>query len=130
MNRITPLIKGLITGVAMIAFSLVVFYASVPVDSGIQYVGYAIFAGGIAWTLIDYSRSPDYSGKFGDIFGQGFRCFILVALLLGIFTAVDGWMHPEIVAEAAKNYTADLLKQGNRTPAEIDTIVTNAKTQL
>ena len=127
---ITPLVKGFITGIVMIAFSLILIYTKLPVDSGLQYVGYAIFAGGIAWTLIDYYRSPGYTGTFGDIFGQGFRCFIIIALLMVLFTAVYGWMHPEIAEEAAKNYRADLIKKGEKLPPEIDTIVETAKKQF
>ena len=130
MNRLTPLVKGLITGLAMIVFSLVLIYGKLPADSGFQYVGYALYASGIAWTLLDYSHSPEYNPRFGDIFGQGFRCFIVVILLMVIFTAVYGWMHPEIAEEAAKNYKADLLKQGNKTPGEIETMVTAAKRQF
>jgi Protein of unknown function (DUF4199) len=129
-NKITPLIKGIITGALMLAISLLLIYSKQPAGSGLEYVGYIIYAGGIAWTLIAYSRSETYTAKFGAIFGQGFRCFIIVTLIMVIFTGIYSYMHPEIAEEAAKLYKADLIKDGNKMPAEIETMVTNAKKQF
>jgi len=130
MNKITPLFKGLITGVLMVMLSLLLIYTQQPPDSSLQYFSYVLFAGGIAWTLIDYSRSDAYTGKFGDIFGQGFRCFIIIVLVMVIFIAVYTILHPEIAEEAAQLYKADLIKQGNKTPAEIEEIVSTVKKQF
>jgi hypothetical protein len=130
MNKITPLFKGLITGALMVATSLLLIYTKQPSDSNLQYIAYALYAGGIAWTLIDYSRSSAYTGKFGDIFGQGFRCFIIIVLIMVTFTAIYTAMHPEIAEEAAKLYKADLIKQGNKTPTEIETLVSNVQKQF
>jgi hypothetical protein len=130
MLKTTPLIKGIITGVLMVATSMLLIYTNQPSDSTLQYVSYALYAGGIAWTLIDYSRSETYTGKFGDIFGQGFRCFIVIVLIVVAFIAIYTSMHPEIAEEAAKLYKADLIKEGNKTPAEIETLVANVKKQF
>lgn len=130
MNKITPLVKGLITGIIMLATTLLLIYTNQPANSGLQYIVYVLYAGGIAWTLIEYSRSDSYTGKFGDIFGQGFRCFIIVTLIMVIFTAVFSLTHPEIAEEAAKHYRADLIKEKNKTPAEIETMVESAKKQF
>jgi MFS family permease len=130
MNKITPLVKGFITGIIMLATTLLLIYTKQPADSGLQYIVYVLYAGGIAWTLIDYSRSDTYTGKFGDIFGQGFRCFIIITLIMVIFTAVFSLTHPEIAEEAAKNYKAELIREKNKTPAEIETMVESAKKQF
>jgi Protein of unknown function (DUF4199) len=129
-NKITPLIKGLITGGLMLTVSLVLIYTNPPVSSGAEYIGYILYAAGIAWTLIAYSTSESYIHKFGAIFGQGFRCFIIVTLIMVIFTGIYSYMHPEIAEEAAKLYKADLIKEGNKTPSEIETMVTTAKKQF
>jgi len=114
----------------LIAFSFYLYYTKEPANSYLQYVGYAIYAAGIAWTLIGYFRSPNYSGKFGDIFGQGFRCFIVVALIMVVFQAVYVWLHPGIIEEAARMYKADLVTKGNKTPAEIEALVETSKKQF
>jgi Protein of unknown function (DUF4199) len=130
MNKFTPLIKGIITGVLMVAATLILIYTKLPTRSPLQYIVYVLYAGGIVWTLLDYSRSAAYTGKFWDIFGQGFRCFIMVSLIMVIFTGIYSSTHPELAEEAGKLYKADLLKDGNKTPAEIDSIVEAAKKQF
>lgn len=114
----------------MVIFQLIMLYTNQPGDSFVQYIAYAIYAGGIAWTLLAYSRSPEYTGKFGDVFGQGFRCFIVVVLILVIFTAIYTISHPELAEEAAKNYRADLEKAKDKMPAQIDEMVSTAKKQF
>jgi hypothetical protein len=130
MIKITPLIKGLITGALMLTISLILYYTNQPADSSLQYLAYIFYAGGITWTLLDHARSPAYTGKFGNLFGQGFRCFIVVTLVMVIFTAVFTKMHPEFAEESASYYRAELVKRGDRLPAQIDEEVKTYKEQF
>ena len=50
MNKFTPLVKGLITGIVMLATTLLLIYTDQPANSGLQYIVYVLYAGGIAWT--------------------------------------------------------------------------------
>jgi hypothetical protein len=130
MKNISPLLKGLITGAVMVATSLLFIYTNRASDTRLQYISYLLYAGGITWTLIDYSRSADYKATFSSIFGQGFRCFIIITLITVIFAGIYSSMHPEIAEEAARLYKIDLLKEGNKTPAEIEELVGNVKKQF
>lgn len=125
--KITPLIKGLITGIVMIICSLLLNYYGWATSDLSQYLFYMLYAGGIAWTLIAYSRSPEYKKAFGPIFNQGFRCFIIVSLVTVIFTGIYSSMHPEIAEQAAVEYRRDLVKEGKKLPNEIDEMVKTAK---
>jgi len=129
MNKFTPLVKGIITGILMVISSLIVHYSNLPAESGLHYLIYIIFAAGITWTLITYSRSASFTGAFADLFGQGFRCFIVATLIMVAFTAIFSMLHPEFALEAAQYYKEDLVKKGDKTPAEIDKLVANAKKQ-
>jgi hypothetical protein len=100
---LTPLMKGLITAFAMIAFSLMAFYF-LPVQSPLHFLVYAIYAIGIIWTLLAYRNSPAYTGKFGDSFNVGFRCFIIATLIMVLYTFIFNKMHPEFAEESAKLY--------------------------
>jgi len=111
--------KGLLTGLLMIALTLLFYYSKLPVDSPFQYLVYIVYAFGIVWTLYDFSKNGEHSGKFGEFFSQGFKCFVVVALLMVVFTAVFNWLHPEFKEAMAKAYGEDLLKKGNSTPIEI-----------
>lgn len=118
MNKPSPLIKGLITSVAILAFTLVSFYM-LPAGSAWQYLPYVLYAAGIVWTLISYSRSAAYTGKFGELFGQGFRCFIVVILVMVTFTGIFSAAHPEFAEEDSKRYNDYLIENvKDKTPAE------------
>lgn len=126
--KLSPLIKGLITGIVLLGLTLVYFYSKVPSNSPLQYVLYLVYAAGIAWTVIAYSRSEKYTGKFGDIFGQGFRCFIIITLLMTVFGGTFTTLHPEFAEQDAKLYKEYLDKEEkDKTPQEKDEMVANYK---
>jgi hypothetical protein len=128
--KFTPLVKGMLTGIAMVATSLLLIYVKREANSGAQYLFYLLYAAGITWTLLEYSRSAAYIAKFGSIFGQGFRCFIMVTVVYVIFTGTYAATHPELARQTAENYRQELVKKGNKTPAEIDKEVDAVKNQF
>jgi hypothetical protein len=124
MAKNTPLIKGIITGIAMIGFFLFFYSIHLPADSPYQYILDILYAGGITWTLLSYYRSTVYNPSFRAIFGQGFRCFIVVTFIMVLFTAVFYWSHPEIAKESATNYREwSIQNEKDMTPAERDKAV-------
>jgi len=125
--KITPLIKGAITGVLMIIATLLIYQQKVPSGSPLPYIIYVLYAAGIAWSLMAFAASENYTGKFGDFFAHGFRCFIIVTLVMVIFTGVFNQLHPEFAEQGAIAYKEALIKEKNKTPAEIETMVANAK---
>lgn len=122
MNTLTPLVKGMITGVTMAALTLGLYYADAPALPVFQILLYVIYAAGIAWTLLSYYRSTAYTGKFGDLFSQGFRCFIIVVLIMTAFTGIFSAVHPEFAEAESQRYKEYLLdtKKKDKTPAEIN----------
>lgn len=130
MKTQTPLVKGIITAIVMIAISLGIYYSDVSTNSAVGYVIYIVYAAGIVWTLWDFSRNNPDKRTFGTLFNQGFRCFIIIALLMVAFTGIMFQLHPEWAEEAAKLYREDLVKKGNNTPTEIDEMVATGKKQF
>lgn len=119
--KLSPLIKGIITAIAMIAVSLATFYG-LPEESPLHYLVFAVYAIGIIWTLTAYKNSPAYSGKFGDNFNTGFKCFIVATLLMVLYTFTFNKIHPEFAVESARLYKEQQLaiKDNSKTPDEID----------
>ena len=128
--KITPLIKGIIAGIVMIGFSVLLQYTGRANSSAAQNLFYVLYGGAIAWTLLAYYRSESYNPSFGSIFGQGFRCFIIITLITVIFAGVNASIHPEEKAKALENYAADLKKEGNRNEAEIKKMIDSADKQF
>ncbi len=119
--------KGLITGLLMIGLSLLFYYTGQPVDSPFQYLIYIIYAAGIVWTLYDFSRSAENKNKFAAFFLEGFKCFIVITLLMVVFTFVFNKLHPEFKDQMAEAYKTELVKKGNSTEAEMLTNVEKMK---
>ena len=119
--------KGLVTGLMMIALSLLFYFTKQPFDSPTQYLIYLLYAFGIVWTLYDFQRTADKSAKFGEYFLQGFKCFIVVTLLMALFTIGFNLLHPEFKAEGAAAYREQLLKEGNKTLPEIEANIKKMK---
>ena len=119
--------KGLITGLLMIVLSLVFYYSGQPFDSPTQYLIYIIYAAGIIWTVYEYSKSEGNTNKFGTFFLQAFKCFIVITLLMVVFTFVFNKLHPEFKEEMVKAYNKDMTKKGNTTPAEMLKNIERAK---
>ena len=128
-KKITPAIKGTITAITMIAVFLGIYYSGKDADTRIQYLVYILYALGITWSLVAYRQSPDFTGKFGDLFSQGFKCFIIVTLLVTIFYAVFNYQHPEFRDEAATAYKEQLVKHKDKLPPDIESEVATFKKQ-
>ena len=79
--KLSPLVKGIITAVVMIGFSLVAYYF-IPEKSSLHYLVYGIYAAGVCWTLIAYRKSPSFSGRFSDNFNTGFSKYLIYFFLL------------------------------------------------
>ncbi len=130
MHRtIAPALKGLITAILMITLVLVIYYAGDSADPRIQYLIYGIYAAGIVWTLMSYRNSPAFVATFGSLFSQGFRCFIVVTLVIVAFTGIFSKMHPEFAAQSAVAYKEQLIKEGNKSPEQLQEEVTDYEKQ-
>ena len=128
MTNLSATLKGLITGALMILASFAIFYARGSFENKLQYLVYFMYIGGIVWTLYDFHKRPaTETKKFKHYFSEGFKCFIVISLLMVAFTFIFLEINPALKEEMAANYRADLVKQGNYTPAEIDSMVGKAK---
>jgi hypothetical protein len=126
--KITAFIKGVISAIIMIAIALITYYSGLPANAPFQYMIYAVYAIGIIWTLIAYRNSTHFTDKFGAKFNQGFRCFIIVTLLMVTFTGIFSKIHPEFAEESAKLYKKEMvLNAKDKTPAAIEEDVARYK---
>jgi len=127
MKNLSATYKGLITGIVMVLISIGIYFYRGSFENKLQYITYFTYIAGIIWALIGYKRSAAETKTFKNYFAQGFRCFIVVTLIMVVFTWVFLKMNPALKDEMATQYRADLVKQGNYTPAEIEGMVIKAK---
>jgi hypothetical protein len=130
--KLTPAIKGFITAALMITIMLIVFKQGENTDPRIQFVVYGTYGLGIIWTLLVYRQSVAFTGKFVDLFSQGFKCFVVVTLCIALFYGVFNYMHPEFREKMAVLLREELNKLSGEKqllPAQIDTEVATYKKQ-
>lgn len=130
LKNISPALKGLITGALMIAATLFLYYGKVESGSFWQNLPIILYAAGIIWTLMAYWYSPAFTPKFSALFGQGFRCFLIVTLVMVVFSGFFIKSHPEFAEQNAVAYREHLVKEENMTPVQIDEEITKYKKQF
>ncbi|MFV0607353.1 MAG: DUF4199 domain-containing protein [Niabella sp.] len=128
MTKITPAIKGLITGILMVAAGLFLILNKISESSPLQFISYFIYGLGIVWTVQAAAKQVDGSLTFGQLFNQGFKCFVVVTLIMAVFTIIYYKANANLIEEKGELTKKELLKtEKNRTPAEINEMVANGK---
>jgi hypothetical protein len=113
--------KGLMTGILMILLSITLFYVMQVQPSGPQQIWVIVlYIAGIIWSLLDFHHSQNHSlVKFKDYFSEGFKTFIIVTLLMVLYTGIFYKLNPAIVEAVISSNEAMVLQMGDKTPAEI-----------
>lgn len=129
MKKISPAIVGLITALLMIGLVLFIYKNKDSVPSSLQYLIYGIYALGIIASLLIYRNSAEFTGRFGSLFSQGFKCFIIVTISLVTFTGIFSLTHPEFAEESSQAYKDVLIQQKEKTPDQVEVETARYKKQ-
>lgn len=125
LKDLTATKKGLLTGIVMIGLSLFLYYVlKWPLNQKDQYVLFCVYIAGIGWSLLSYKHSSAEDKTFKNYFSTGFKTFIVVTLLFVLFTFIFFTFNTAYRDAGIAENNALLLKEGNHTPAEIES---NAK---
>ena len=127
MKKLTPTYKGLFVGVLMIAVSFVIYLTKGNFENKLQYIVYSLYVGGVVWTIIDFKKNEGVLPSFKDFFAQGFKFFIVVTLLMVLFTIVFILMHPELKDEMITLMQKDLASAKDLVQNDIDNRIASAK---
>jgi len=105
------------TAFLMMAISWLGFLNDIPNPTTAQLLVYGFYALS-TWFLLFFNRSE--SQAFKDFFQIGFRHFILVTLLMALFSYLFIQLHPNLVEDSAIQLRKTLQNTNNRTPTEIE----------
>lgn len=105
------------TAFLMMAISWLGFLNDIPNPTTAQLLVYGFYALS-TWFLLFFNRSE--SQAFKDFFQVGFRHFILVTLLMALFSYIFIQLHPDLIEDSAKQLRLAIQASNNRTPAEIE----------
>ncbi|MGC4104022.1 DUF4199 domain-containing protein [Ferruginibacter sp.] len=127
MKSISARNKGLITGAVMILISIGIYLTKGNFENSLQYITYTVYVAGILWTLFTFKKETENNATFKQYFAEGFKCFIVVTLLMVLFTLTFLLLHPELKEQMAAMMREDIAKMKDITPLDVENKVATAK---
>ncbi len=120
MKNISAKYIGLITGGIMVLVSLLMFYQFHLPDTGtVKYVCFSIYTIGIIISLFLFKNKNIEGKEFKDYFSEGFKTFVVVSLIMAIFTFVFYKMNPQIFEKTIEEINKINALDTNKTAAEV-----------
>ena len=131
MSKLSATVIGFIAGILMVIAGILLYKANVPEKSALNFIGYAIFGLAIVITIHNYTKNKANKISFGALFNQGFKCFILITLIMTIYSFLFYKVQPKLVDEIAERTKNEMMATSkDRTPAEIEKNAIDYKKQL
>lgn len=120
MKNISAKYIGLGAGILMVAASLLMFYTFHLPESGIvKYVCYSIYTIAIIIGLLNFkNRNPEVR-PFKEYFSEGFKVFVVVTLIMAVFTFIFYKLNPQIIENDLAQINKYNLADSNKTAAEV-----------
>ena len=117
--KISVLQKGILFSLLIVAASCFSFYILNWSEKGnIQFINIGIFLSGLVLTIRSANQElSDPSVKM--LFNEGFKYFMLVTLVMSVFTFIFYQLNPQILEQVLKENELIIQKLGNKTPDEI-----------
>lgn len=113
---------GLILGIVLILFSLVMFLLDIDRESPIMYVSYLLMVIVLFLVLVNF-RDKHRGGfaSYGTVFGAGFKTVLFASILTSLFTYVFVTViDPGILNEIVMNAEEEMLNNPDMTDEQID----------
>jgi len=115
----TTTTKGLVIGLILIILALVTYFAKIKVNGPVQWIGYAVFIGGIIWSVNSYGKQINYNSTFGNYFAHGFKVSALVTAILIIYIIIFIVLFPDFKENAIEEARKSMQEKNNLTPEQI-----------
>jgi H+/Cl- antiporter ClcA len=122
MNIQHPRNKGILISLVLIILNAIAYYAfGLTENSLVQYANLTLFVLGMVWVLVHRKMlSNNIQLTWKDFFAEGFKAFVVVALLMALYTIVFYKINPEVKEKGIAEINKIMTTQGNRTQGEID----------
>jgi hypothetical protein len=119
-----PWLIALVTSLALIVFSLVIYFTDQLANKYMTYVFNGLIIVVIIWACIQYAKQMNGDVTFGNIFGFGFKIAAGIAAIMCVYTFISvKFIHPEIVEKTIDIARAEMEKKPEISTEQIDTFV-------
>jgi hypothetical protein len=102
---------GLITGAAIIVFSLIMFLLDLYMNKAVNWIGYIFLVAGMAWGTLEFRKKYSngfltYGKAFSSCFWIGMIAGVLASVYLFVFVQ---FIHPGFINELLEQARANML---------------------
>jgi hypothetical protein len=111
---------GLITGLVMIVYSLILYIAGLPTNQTLGYFSFIILLGGIVWSHQQYKRNGDGYLSYGEGLGLGTVVSGFAGILSSIFSFIYMTYIDSGIREEIKNQQIIALEQQGLSDEQIE----------
>jgi hypothetical protein len=112
--------KGILIGLILVILALVTYFFDLKVNGPLQWVGYAIFIGGIIWSVMSFGKQVNHNATFGNYFAHGFKVAALVTAIMIIYVIIFVVLFPEFKEKAIVEARRSMQSKGNITEEQIN----------
>jgi hypothetical protein len=109
--------KGLVIGLIIIIVELARYFANVDISGPTRWIGFAVFIGGVIWSVYSYGKQIDYHSTFGNYFAHGFKVAALVTSIMIIYIIIFIILFPDF-KEKALDQTRIAMRENKKMTEE------------
>jgi hypothetical protein len=111
--------KGLVIGLFLVILALVMYFSNIEINGPVQWIGYAVFIGGILWSVYSYGKQIDYNSTFGNYFAHGFKVAALVTAIMIIYIVIFITLFPDFKEKAMDKARVAMREKNNLTEEQM-----------
>jgi hypothetical protein len=111
--------KGLVISLILIVLALTIYFAGIEVNGPAQWIGYAIFIGGVIWSIYSYGKQVSYNSTFGNYFAHGFKVSATVTAIMILYIIIFIMLFPDFKEKAMEQARAGMRQKNNMTEEQM-----------
>jgi len=111
--------KGLLIALILIILELATYFANIEINGPAQWLGFAVFIGGIIWAVYSYGKQLHYNSTFGNYFAHGFKVAALITAIMIIYIIIFIVLFPDFKEKALDEARIAMRKNSKLTEAEM-----------
>lgn len=120
-KQLSAPIKGLIISLILIVVGLIIYFAGLTQNKGIQFSQYVVLGGGIIWACTSYAKGLNGNVTFGNTFAHGFKVTAAITAIIAVYTFVAfKFIMPDVIDLAIDEAQKGMTEKGAMTKEQIE----------
>lgn len=103
---------GLVISAILVVLFVLFYILNLNQERWTQWISMAIMFVGIVITCINYAKINDGYVTFGNVFGNGFKATMIIAVITVLFSVIMLMIFPDIEEKALEVSRAEMEKKG------------------